>query len=54
MAQTLTVTPNYKPNQKQIYVSLQNMKLKSDIKVKAKKFDLENDDISFILSVPSL
>ncbi|QQT00259.1 YpmS family protein [Peribacillus psychrosaccharolyticus] len=50
-------TPDWvtiQPNQKQIYVSLQNMKLKSDIKVKAKKFDLENDDISFILSVPSL
>lgn len=49
-------TPDWvtiQPNEKQIYVSLQNMKLKSDIKVKAKKFDLKNDDISFILSVPS-
>jgi len=50
-------TPDWvtiQPNEKQIYVSLQNMKLKSDIKVKAKKFDLKNDDISFILSVPSI
>jgi uncharacterized protein YpmS len=41
------------PNEEQIYVSLQDMKLKSDIKVKAEKFDLEHDDISFLLTVPS-
>ena len=42
------------PNEKQIYVSLRDMKLKSDIRIKANKFDLKNDDISFTLTVPSL
>lgn len=42
-----------RPNDESIYVSLQDMKLKSDIRVKAKEFDLENDDISFLLTVPS-
>lgn len=41
------------PNDELIYVSLQNMKLKSDISVKVNKFDLKNDDILFTLSVPT-
>ena len=50
-------TPDWvtiQPNEKQIYVSLGDMKLKSDIRIKANKFDLKNDDISFTLTVPSL
>ncbi|MFJ7636907.1 YpmS family protein [Peribacillus sp. NPDC046944] len=41
------------PNEENIYVSLQDMKLKSDVRVKANEFDLKNDDISFLLTVPS-
>lgn len=42
-----------RPNDESIYVSLQDMELKSDIRVKAKEFDLKNDDISFLLTIPS-
>lgn len=41
------------PNEENIYVSLQDMELKSDVRVKANEFDLKNDDISFLLTVPS-
>ncbi|MFJ5715178.1 YpmS family protein [Neobacillus sp. NPDC093127] len=41
-----------KPNEKLIYVNMQQLKLKSDIKIKANKFDLKKDDISFTLLVP--
>ncbi|MGE7660769.1 YpmS family protein [Peribacillus sp. NPDC097197] len=41
------------PDEENIYVSLQDMKLKSDVRVKANEFDLKNDDISFLLTVPS-
>ncbi|NMH70412.1 YpmS family protein [Bacillus sp. RO3] len=47
--------PNWvkiQPNDEMIYVSLQNMKLKSDIKVRAKEFNLKEDNISFRLLVP--
>jgi uncharacterized protein YpmS len=40
------------PNEELIYVSLQDMKLKSDIKVRAKEFDLKEDNIMFRLLVP--
>ncbi|MCA1054543.1 YpmS family protein [Rossellomorea aquimaris] len=40
------------PNDELIYVSLQEMKLKSDIKVRAKEFDLKEDNIMFRLLVP--
>lgn len=48
--------PNWviiEPNEELIYVSMQKMKLKSDIKVKVNKFDLKNDDIQFTLMVPT-
>lgn len=41
------------PNDELIYVSLQRMKLKSDVKVRVNKFDLVNDDIQFSLLVPT-
>ncbi|RFU61710.1 YpmS family protein [Bacillus sp. V59.32b] len=41
------------PDDELIYISLQNMELDSDARIKAKKFDLKNDDISFLLTVPS-
>lgn len=50
-------TPDWvtiQPEKQRIYVSLQDLKWKSDVRVKAKEFDLEHDDISFLLMVPSL
>jgi uncharacterized protein YpmS len=47
--------PNWveiQPKNESIYVSLQEMKLKSDIKVRANSFNLKRDDISFTLWVP--
>lgn len=47
--------PNWvaiQPNEERIYVSLQNLKLKSDVKVKVDEFNLQNDDIRFTLMVP--
>ncbi|MGG1399383.1 YpmS family protein [Bacillus salipaludis] len=40
------------PDNKRVYVHMQHLKLKSDLKIKAEKFDLEKDDISFIILVP--
>ncbi|RHW42262.1 DUF2140 family protein [Neobacillus notoginsengisoli] len=40
------------PNERQIYIHMQKLKLKSDAKLKANAFDLEKDDISFTLLVP--
>ncbi|WRP04971.1 YpmS family protein [Rossellomorea aquimaris] len=40
------------PADELIYVSLQDMKLKSDIKVRANEFNLKEDNISFRLLVP--
>jgi uncharacterized protein YpmS len=37
---------------KLIYVNMQQLKLKSDIKIKADKFDLKKDDIAFTILVP--
>ncbi|WP_066061294.1 YpmS family protein [Neobacillus soli] len=54
------ISDNYKipkgvdirPNDKLIYVNMQQLKLKSDIRIKANKFDLKNDDIVFSILVP--
>jgi uncharacterized protein YpmS len=54
------ISENYKlpkgvdiqPNEKHVYIHMEQLKLKSDIKIKANKFDLKNDDISFTLLVP--
>ncbi|MBM4762032.1 YpmS family protein [Bacillus sp. B15-48] len=40
------------PSEEMVYVSLQELELKSDIKVRANSFDLKRDDISFTLLVP--
>lgn len=40
------------PTDELIYVSLQDMKLKSDVKVRANEFNLKEDNISFRLLVP--
>ncbi|WP_419881111.1 YpmS family protein [Peribacillus sp. B-H-3] len=45
---------NIQPNNEMIYVSLNDMKLKSDVHVKAKTFDLKHNRISFLLNVPSI
>ncbi|WP_251552339.1 YpmS family protein [Neobacillus muris] len=41
-----------KPDDQLIYVHMQQLKLKSDMKIKADKFDLKNDDIAFTILVP--
>ncbi|MFC3885232.1 YpmS family protein [Bacillus songklensis] len=37
------------PREESVYVALQEMEMKSDFRVKVKKFDLEKDDIQFTL-----
>jgi uncharacterized protein YpmS len=54
------ISENYKipkgveirPKDKLIYVNMQKLKLKSDITLKADKFDLKRDDIAFTILVP--
>lgn len=41
------------PNDETVYLNLQNMKLKSELKVKVNEFDLKNDRILFTLLVPT-
>ncbi|WP_059170798.1 YpmS family protein [Bacillus sp. FJAT-27445] len=41
-----------RPDDREIHVHMQQLKLKSDTKIKANTFDLEKDDISFTLLVP--
>jgi uncharacterized protein YpmS len=41
-----------RPNEKLIYVNMEQLNIKSDIKVKANKFDLKNNDITFTILVP--
>jgi uncharacterized protein YpmS len=40
------------PNNKLVYVHMQQLKLKSDIKIKVERFDLKKNDIAFIILVP--
>lgn len=54
------ISENYKipkgvdirPKDKLIYINMQQLKLKSDLKIMADKFDLKNDDIAFTILVP--
>ncbi|MFZ7944306.1 MULTISPECIES: YpmS family protein [Bacillaceae] len=54
------ISENYKlpkgvdirPNDHLVYVHMQQLKLKSDLKIKANKFDLKKDDIAFTILVP--
>ncbi|WP_042457545.1 YpmS family protein [Neobacillus dielmonensis] len=41
-----------KSDDQMIYVHMQQLKLKSDMKIKADKFDLKKDDIAFTILVP--
>lgn len=41
------------PDKQLVYVQLENMKLKNDMKVKVEKFDLEKDQITLDLLVPT-
>jgi uncharacterized protein YpmS len=41
-----------RPNDKLVYINMQQLKLKSDIKIKVDQFDLKNDNIDFTLLVP--
>ncbi|WP_040208577.1 YpmS family protein [Neobacillus jeddahensis] len=54
------ISDNYKlpsgvdirPNDQLVYVHMQQLKLKSDLKIKADKFDLKKDDIAITILVP--
>ncbi|MED3625479.1 YpmS family protein [Neobacillus thermocopriae] len=54
------ISENYKlpkgveirPNDKQIYVHMQQLNLKSDMKIQVDQIDLKNDRISFFIFVP--
>jgi uncharacterized protein YpmS len=54
------ISENYKlpkgveirPNDQLVYIHMQELKLKSDLKIKADKFDLKKDDIAFTILVP--
>ncbi|MGG3561442.1 YpmS family protein [Neobacillus rhizosphaerae] len=54
------ISDNYKlprgvdirPDDHLVYVHMQQLKLKSDLKIKANKFDLKKDDIAFTILVP--
>lgn len=54
------ISENYKlpagvdimPDKKQIYIDMQSLNLKSNIKVKVNTFDLKKNDIAFTLLVP--
>lgn len=41
------------PDEERVYVSMQRLKLKSDIKVRVNEFDLKKDNIKFTLFVPA-
>lgn len=40
------------PNEKIVHVNMQQLKLKSDVRIKANRFDLKKDDIAFTILVP--
>lgn len=44
---------NIQPKEERVYVSMQRLKLKSDIKVRVNEFDLKKDNIKFTLLVPA-
>lgn len=54
------ISENYKlpkgvdirPDDKLVYINMQQLKLKSDMKIKANKFNLKKDDIAFTILVP--
>jgi uncharacterized protein YpmS len=48
----LPVGVDIRPSDKLVYVHMQQLKLKSDLKVEVDKFDLKKDDIAFTLIVP--
>lgn len=40
------------PNEEKVFVALQDLKLKSDFKIKVEEFNLKEDDIRFSLQLP--
>jgi uncharacterized protein YpmS len=49
----LPAAVNIQPKEERVYVSMQRLKLKSDIKVRVNEFDLKKDNIKFTLLVPA-
>lgn len=50
---SLPAAVNIQPEEERVYVSMQRLKLKSDIKVRVNEFDLKKDHIRFTLFVPA-
>jgi uncharacterized protein YpmS len=50
---SLPAAVNIQPEEERVYVSMQRLKLKSDIKVRVNEFDLKKDNIKFTLFVPA-
>lgn len=50
---SLPAAVNIQPEEERVYVSMQRLKLKSDIKVRVNEFDLKKDQIRFTLFVPA-
>lgn len=44
---------SFQPNKKIVYVALQKMQMKNGMTVRAKKFDLKEDAISFTIQIPT-
>lgn len=49
----LPTAVDIQPNEERVYVSMQKLKLKSDLKVRVNEFDLKKDNIKFTLLVPA-
>jgi uncharacterized protein YpmS len=50
---SLPAAVNIQPDEERVYVSMERLKLKSDIKVRINEFDLKKDNIKFTLFVPA-
>ncbi|WP_226085201.1 YpmS family protein [Mesobacillus sp. S13] len=49
----LPAAVNIQPKEERVYVSMQRLKLKSNIKVRVNEFDLKKDNVKFTLLVPA-
>lgn len=49
----LPTAVDIQPNEERVYVSMQKLKLKSDLKVRVNEFDLKKDNLKFTLLVPA-
>jgi uncharacterized protein YpmS len=48
----LPIGVEIRPNDQLVYIHMEQLKLKSDLKIKVDKFNLKKDDIAFTILVP--